>query len=934
MKIFKSLLLFLLLLSTSLQAQSVWPGDVNNNGLVNEIDLLYLGAGYGEMGPARKSKSAEWTEQFVTQLWATSLIGDLDLAYADCDGDGEVDDEDIDAINDNFKLMHTSVVFEPDLVPEGIPGVSPSFSVLSDDMSIRPDATTKQATKVIEIGLGDSLIAVDELLGIAFFIKMDPETFNVDSTKFDFGGWLPMENARMIQRVADDGVPSTGEYVVAYTKTNKVATSNEKGPIGTITVKTNSVVIEDLEDFKISIDSIILFDADLNKVPVFGTSVTFMPEGFRDTTNVAESICQGEMFTFNNSNLTIAGEYRDTLTNSLGNDSLIILNLGVNDTLQSSMEQTICAGESYDFNGQMLTVAGEYRDTLTAANGCDEYVLLNLEVLDTTQTVIESSICAGDSYFFNNQDLTVKGTYRDTLTNANGCDRFIVLELEVRDTTQTVIESTICDGEMYVFNGQNLTVKGTYRDTLTAANNCDRYIILNLEVLETTETIVQNTICAGETYSFKNQNLTETGIYRDTLTAANGCNRYMILDLEVLDTAVTQLEQSICAGENFSFNGQNLTTAGIYTNVQSTTNGCDSTIRLNLVVEGLQETELEEKICEGTSFNFNGVALVTSGIYRDTLVGVNGCDSFLLLNLEVSNSLEISRQETICAGSSLSFNGQNISEKGIYKATYTASNGCDSLITLNLVVTQPTETMIEQVICIGSSTQFNNQTLTETGVYYDTLSTANGCDSIIMMDLKVLDAFETLADTVICEGESINFHGFLLTSPNTYRVTLGAANGCDSTVILTVDIAQPALTAMDSTICGEDGMVFNGNLLTVEGTYYDTLSTAFGCDSLIQLNLSVLSSCSVGFQDPLLASIKIYPNPVNDRLVIASPDVALNAIELINVTGQRIWTKTISNPSLTEKEIIDLQPYTAGLYWVVIHTEYGVKQEMIVKIDK
>jgi len=68
------------------------------------------------------------------------------------------------------------------------------------------------------------------------------------------------------------------------------------------------------------------------------------------------------------------------LTNAAGCDSIITLNLTVNQPSASTISQTICAPNSYTFDGQTLTTSGTYMDTLTNASGCDSIVTLNLTV--------------------------------------------------------------------------------------------------------------------------------------------------------------------------------------------------------------------------------------------------------------------------------------------------------------------------------------------------------------------------------------------------------------------------------------------------------------------------------------------------------------------------------------------------------------------------
>ena len=86
-----------LLLAVSLSAQQdsvrVWPGDANNNGAVNEVDVLYWGAAFGRTGPPRSPIDVLFVG-YPFNPWNITFWNGVDYAHADCNGDGEVNDLD------------------------------------------------------------------------------------------------------------------------------------------------------------------------------------------------------------------------------------------------------------------------------------------------------------------------------------------------------------------------------------------------------------------------------------------------------------------------------------------------------------------------------------------------------------------------------------------------------------------------------------------------------------------------------------------------------------------------------------------------------------------------------------------------------------------------------------------------------------------------
>ncbi|MEN0046278.1 MAG: gliding motility-associated C-terminal domain-containing protein, partial [Bacteroidota bacterium] len=180
-----------------------------------------------------------------------------------------------------------------------------------------------------------------------------------------------------------------------------------------------------------------------------------------------------------------------------GCDSIVILELTVDDIIENNIDQSICSGETFPFGNQDLSVSGTYRDTLQTPSGCDSIVILELTVDDIIENTIPQSICSGETFPFGNQDLSVSGTYRDTLQTPSGCDSIVILELTVDDIIENNIDQSICSGETFPFGNQDLSVSGTYRDTLQTPSGCDSIVILELTVDNLTARILSESNTIG-----------------------------------------------------------------------------------------------------------------------------------------------------------------------------------------------------------------------------------------------------------------------------------------------------------------------------------------------------------------------------------------------------------------------------------------------------
>ena len=121
-----------------------------------------------------------------------------------------------------------------------------------------------------------------------------------------------------------------------------------------------------------------------------------------------------------------------------GCDSIVILELTVEDVIEENLTQSICSGETFPFGSQTLSETGTYRDTLQTASGCDSIVILELTVDDVIENNIDQNICSGETLSLGTQTLSETGTYRDTLQTASGCDSIVILELRVEEVIEKI----------------------------------------------------------------------------------------------------------------------------------------------------------------------------------------------------------------------------------------------------------------------------------------------------------------------------------------------------------------------------------------------------------------------------------------------------------------------------------------------------------------
>ncbi len=305
--------------------------------------------------------------------------------------------------------------------------------------------------------------------------------------------------------------------------------------------------------------------------------------------------------------------------------------VNIKDTSSTNLTESICKGQSFSFGTQTLTTAGTYRRVLQNALGCDSAINLTLNVKDTSSTNLNESICKGQSFSFGTQTLTTAGTYRRVLQNALGCDSAINLTLNVIDTSSTNLNESICKGQSFSFGTQTLTTAGTYRRVLQNALGCDSAINLTLNVKDTSSTNLNESICKGQSFSFGTQTLTTAGTYRRVLQNTLGCDSAINLTLTVRDTGYSESAILSCQGVVIPFGNQNITTSGSYLRRVPNANGCDSTIRLIALFKPfpLTTTTLGQNgaraVARGTNLSYSWQTLTGTVISTtDSMTAING----------------------------------------------------------------------------------------------------------------------------------------------------------------------------------------------------------------------------------------------------------------------------------------------------------------------
>ncbi|MCI5059121.1 MAG: T9SS type A sorting domain-containing protein [Flavobacteriales bacterium] len=142
-------------------------------------------------------------------------------------------------------------------------------------------------------------------------------------------------------------------------------------------------------------------------------------------------------------------------------------------------------------------------------------------------------------------------------------------------------------------------------------------------------------------------------------------------------------------------------------------------------------------------------------------------------------------------------------------------------------------------LCFGDTLWLDGNPYTASGTYAQVFQDTAGPDSTVFHQLVFQSQISVQSTHHMCLGDSVTFNGVVYTTAGTYVDSAVSVIGCDSLNVLNLFTYTPTTTNTTMTICDGDSFAFGSQVLTNPGTYYDSLSNFVGCDSTVELVLTV-----------------------------------------------------------------------------------------------
>lgn len=554
----------------------------------------------------------------------------------------------------------------------------------------------------------------------------------------------------------DNGLGNGNGFTVSpvTTTTYNVTGTDANGCIG------NDAVV-------VTVDALPIVSAGADQAVCTGTSVTLSGSG-ATTYSWSGGVSNGVSFiptgtsTYDVTGTTPAG--------CTGTDQVLIT-VNPLPIVNAGNDQAVCAGTSvvlsatgtattYSWSNGVTngvaftpTVSSNYTVTGTGAGNCtttdDVFVTVNpIPAVNAGSDVV---VCEGST-------VVLTATGADTYNWDNNVQQGIGFIPTVGSLTYTVTGTT------------NAGCSST--DQLQVTVNANPVPVISgnfVYCAPSPPTLGTTQVYSGYSWSTGSTNSTIVGTQANnpvsvTVTSAEGCTGTSSqVNLTENNLVTTSGSITICQGETAMIHGNVESVAGNYSQTFTTTQGCDSTSTITLIVNPLPDVNAgsDQVICSGTSVSVNGSGAatytwnngVTNGVSFTptssmTLIctgtDLNGCVNTddLILTVNSNPIVNAGPDQSVCSGSSVVLSGGGAS-------TYTWDNGVSDNVSF-----------------------VPNATLTYTVIG----TTAQGCTGTDQVTVTVnpVPNVNAVQDQVVCEGTSVVLTAMGAT---TYSWNNGVSNG-------------------------------------------------------------------------------------------------------------------------------------------------------------
>lgn len=555
----------------------------------------------------------------------------------------------------------------------------------------------------------------------------------------------------------------------------------------------------------------------------------------------------------------------DTLVNVFGCDSIIPVSIKIN--LSSDTNTVLihaCDSLVYKTSDGFENVIKrdqELLDNLKNVAGCDSVVLLDVRIHKVKFR--EEAFNGCDSVVYerlNGEHFAIKKdtVFNDTLkSEVCDCDS-LIREVSVHvsySTPASEIETVVingCDSFVYKnYKGEELVFRTStmYMDSMVNSSGCDSIVPVQINISASSQ-VTNKKVYACERFEYvsasgKQYSMTEgSSTVKDTLANKAGCDSVVVMDVRVVKVAVETPEPIVgCDVVSYTyFSGEErnfVRDTMFYDVLKSRECDCDSVKRVvSIKVNNATPAEsIDTVYIKGcSSVTYKDVEYTESVILHDSLHNVYGCDSVVPVRIDVLKESKRKVFEEACV-SYRYVNANNeihifTKDTVFTDNTFKNSVGCDSVIVLDVKVLPQKYDSLKYVAC--GSLSLGDSVYTESTSWK--VVPNDPCDPIKVYVITINPVYE---DSVKLEGCSIvEYKDQTFTKDTSFVESDTSILGCDSIIYVDITVHQPDLKTLYKSSC--EFVEHEGIIYTESTEVEDTYINEFGCVSPLKVVIEVL----------------------------------------------------------------------------------------------
>jgi|GEM_PF-1336624 len=440
---------------------------------------------------------------------------------------------------------------------------------------------------------------------------------------------------------------------------------------------------------------------------------------------------------------------------------------------------------------------------------------------------------------------------------------------------------------------RTLMPAGIYTVTVTDALGCSSSITFDIPEFENADVNVtpNGPICSGDsayfiieghdastlTYNFGGANstlfFTSDTMYLTVLNVTSDLTMYLVsidngtcieflTDTEIvvvlpLPTVAITTNSPICTGNDAIF-----TLTGTPGAIVSYSIG-GGALTTTTLVGGTADVTIVGAITE--------VTIVLDSINDGACPQLSGATDTITVNpvISVIQSVEACENDTYTYPDGVS---EVILVNTIHVSNLITVAGCDSTVTTNVTMNPEFNIVSNIDVCENESHTYPDgfvEVIIASTAHTSNLTTANGCDSVIVTNITMLPIYSTIQNISICEGDAYTFPDGTVHDPilvdETYSSVFASANGCDSTIVtnLTVNLVPIINAGLDESLCEGESTILtalnpSGAIIVWNNGIIDGVSFTPAATTICTVNATSVDGC-ISSDDVL---ITVNPNPV------------------------------------------------------------------------